>query len=255
MHPHTTLILTLTTLSAALTLTPHAPTHTFCIEPYTSYWQSGYKTVFFTHPAAPYNFSILTGYMRFYPPVLAAWLHEKGFHIANASALTPHDLCGWAPGEPVVRDGRRHGVISWKHTHTTDASLAAPRARPQRAARIPLAPAALAGAAHLPQDPLLDTVRAVLRDNTPDADRFYYLSLLLATACGSLVAALLFYGLAGLAALRARARSATLDKDQGVELEAVKVHALDDAVLRREGVVRTAVEAPPPVYSVDGAGR
>ncbi|KAJ8117317.1 hypothetical protein OPT61_g1459 [Boeremia exigua] len=237
------------------TSAPHtAPaTSPLCIEPYTGNWQANYNTVFFHHPADPhFTFTIATRYVKFYPPVLATWLEEKGFHTLNASAVPASARCGWTPGETVIRNTRQHGSIHWKRA----VDVPSPPSNSSRTRDILSSPLDNTS----PHPATLSTIRAILHDNSPDADRYYAMTVLLGTACGTLAVSLLFYALAACAVLvqkRRRERSAT---NEDVELQPFKPHGLSGAGMRRfeaEGGKQgeEGSSEAPPVYSVDGAGR
>ncbi|KAJ4989440.1 hypothetical protein SVAN01_05165 [Stagonosporopsis vannaccii] len=276
MHSCITTLLAILAVSSALTLDPsassshlrHQPAqHTFCIEPYANQWDAGYTSIFFHHPAEVlFNFTIVTRYMRFYPRAITAWLKEKEFDIANASTIPRPELCGWITGEEVMRNGRQHGLVYWKRKAvSTNASTTK---------TVPQSPVPILSSPR-PQDATFATIRSVLYNNAPDADRYYLMTVMLGTACATLACMLVFYGLAGYAALRQK-RKSTPD----IELDQIKVRELSGAGMQRfdadgaaEGL-KSVVEIhspgtadghqasagsrstePPPVYSVDGAGR
>lgn len=272
MHSCITTLLFLLAATSALTLSPstnssrlrHQPApHKVCIAPNTNQWDAGYTSIFFHHPAEPlFNFTIVTKYMRFYPRTITAWLQEKAFHTVNASTIPRPELCGWLPGEDVLRNGRQHGTVYWKRT-AVSAHSAPTKAGLQ-------SPASLLGPPR-PQDATFATIRSILFNNAPDADRYYLMTVMLGTACATLGFMLVLYALAGYAALLQKRKGVPSVVD--VELDQIKLREVSGAGMQRfdaggdgEGpkvVVdivspgtagRTSTE-PPPVYSVDGAGR
>ncbi|KAJ4379073.1 hypothetical protein N0V86_005114 [Didymella sp. IMI 355093] len=283
----TTLLLMLASLSSALDMSdPHqpplpalqsstAPAST-CLERFTTYYYASYNYVFFNDAADPdFNFTIVTSYLKFYPATLAQWLGEMKFSVAAKSYVTDDWLCGWHLDRPVVVDDRRHGTIGWKRNdlHSRiDAFDSGNSSSPAGVYR-----------SHVPHDgPIkpshltMARVEAVLRDNAPWADIYYFRCTMLGAACGILGSALAWYGLLGFAAMRRQNKKLKASADSGdIELDQIKVHGLsgsggmqrmdDDGApkfdIETTKAVRssplsstTSVAYPPPMYTLDGAG-
>lgn len=258
-------------------LTPQPPLG--CLTQHTTYYEFPSKTLLFTAPNDPnFTLSITTQYPFFYPRVLSAWLEEKRFTLLNASTLTDAALCGWTSGGSVAVHGRRHGQIRWKRTLDSDA------------------PSTTTSQPHVPHDtPMkpsretLNTVKSILRENTPHADILFLRVVMLQVACGLLAFFFAYYLLSSCALRwqRRRQRKAVDEDKEGVELDVIRVHGLSGEGMRRLdeaertgceqmeeerteaeqpvfGIVVTKPDAasstgsvadPPPVYSLDGAGR
>lgn len=249
-----------------------------CLNRYTNYWDATENHVLFTDPKEPhFNFTILTTYLRFYPSTLTQWLEEKGFHVYNASSIPDSQLCGWISAGPVQVEGRVHGMIGWKYIHhylrtsipnTGNSSLRTVLPRHHIAAHMNTTP----------NDETLRRVQAILRANSPDADIYYFTSLMLSAACGTLGIAIIFYGLLLFNELRKTRRAP--DDSQDIELDQIKVHNLSGSGMQRMDArdvaavpkftveitasapgglgassVGSSVADPPPVYCVDGVGR
>ncbi|KAJ4340203.1 hypothetical protein N0V95_007584 [Ascochyta clinopodiicola] len=285
----TTLLFILATLSSALIVPsqvlpslklPSPPTHqpSTCLARYSNYFDATESYVFFNSPnETHFNFTIVTKYLKFYPKTLAQWLHVSGFQVVNASTLPDSELCGWLSAVPVEVNGRLRGTVGYRYSghrktvvaDTGNASLQTitPRHHVYN---------------HMntrPSDQTLRTVTAILRANAPDADTYYAMTLLLGSACGFLGFVVISYGLVLTLELNKRMRAPLTDMED-IELDQIKVQDLSGAGMRRmdaEGGMegpkftieitrppvtgtarsstKTSVADPPPIYSVDGAGR
>lgn len=252
---------------------PSPPTHkpTFCFSRYKSYWDATQNNVFFHSPTeSQFNFTIATKYLKFYPRTLAQWLEVDGFRVANASSMPDAELCGWMFTEAVIVDGIVRGTVGYKYSgreNDTD-QVSLPRV-PRH--HIP---------AHMHKrldDETLHKIEAILRNNSPDADIYYFKTIMLGTACGTLGFAIVFYGLMLWSELQRRTRQVRHDAED-IELDQIKVHDLSGSGMQRMDTdsngpkysvervapvaaassvssVHTNVADPPPIYSVDGAGR
>ncbi|KAF1933381.1 uncharacterized protein M421DRAFT_88607 [Didymella exigua CBS 183.55] len=247
-----------------------------CIERFTTYFYASYNYVFFNDPAEPeYNFTIVTSHVKFYPATLAKWLEEREFDVLTKSRATADWLCGWHIEKPVVVDGRRHGTVGWKRNPAflNTSSLHAGDASSLKAApRQVIPPYTSIRPRHL----TLERVEAILRDNTPYADIYYFRCMMLGMACGMIAGTLVWYALMGFAEMRRRDKKLkAARKSDDIELDQIKVHDLsgagmermdanrDDGLELRIEIVKptsdppsgSSVADPPPVYTLDGAGR
>lgn len=219
--------------------------------------------------------------MKFYPHTLNQWLEEYDFSIVNASTVPDKELCGWMGAGYVEADGHIRGTVGWRHNGlhpkivvrdfgNSSSAKALPRAYvpPQPTLR--------------PGDKTIDTATSILRQNAPDADVYYFMTLMLGAACLTLGFAILFYGLIIYFEMDRRTREAG-KKSADIELDQIKVHNLsgsgmqrmdsdiddDDANTPRVNIEITkshtsnstsvsgtgSVADPPPIYTVDGMGR
>lgn len=236
-----------------------------CLTRYKSYYESAYQTIFFNHPDEPhFNLTILTQYTQFYPHTLEAWLLERGFTVFNATSLADDDLCGWVDWGSVEIQGRRHGQLGWKRVRSYTGN-------------------STSGVAYTPHDaPIkpgratLDDVVAILIDNTPHADVYYARCFMLQVGLGLLGACFAYCVLASFAIHRQRKKEQKASQGaEGVELEHIKVHDLSGSGgmqrMENDGTAgpgfdieiakaspssnSSRLSGPPPVYTVDGAGR
>ncbi|XPS99424.1 hypothetical protein M3J09_008601 [Ascochyta lentis] len=256
---------------------PSPPTHhpSTCFARYTNYWDATENYVFFNSPnETHFNFTITTKYLKFYPKTLAQWLEASGFHIVNASTIPDSELCGWLSGASVQSNGRIRGTVGYKYNRAvvdvgSDASLRAMVPRHHIATHMNTRPSAQT----------LHRITTILRENAPDADIYYFMALLLGTACSMLGFIVVAYGLVLSVELSRRTRAAPADVED-IELDQIKVHDLSGAGMRRMDAdgeedgpkftieitapaaasasvssARTSAADPPPIYSVDGVGR
>ena len=216
--------------------------------------------------------------MKFYPKTLAQWLKVNGFQVVNPSAIPDSELCGWRSAETVIIDGRVRGTIGYKYTRVYPNIGTTNTGNSSLQARVP-GHHILIDTNTRPSDETMRRVEAILRDNSPDADVYYFMTLMLGTACGTLGFAIVFYGLVIYGELRRRAQNVNRDSED-IELDQIKVHNLSGSGMRRMStddgtdgpkfeieIIRTDrpnstgisatsnVADPPPIYSANGVGR
>ena len=287
-----TLLFILATLSSALNLYPLEETSTLapptpptftqvptCFARYSNYWDASKNYIYFNSPnETHFNLTITTKYMKFYPKTLAQWLKVNGFQVVNPSAIPDSELCGWRSAETVIIDGRVRGTIGYKYTRVYPNIGTTNTGNSSLQARVP-GHHILIDTNTRPSDETMRRVEAILRDNSPDADVYYFMTLMLGTACGTLGFAIVFYGLVFYGELRRRAQNVNRDSED-IELDQIKVHNLSGSGMRRMStddgtdgpkfeieIIRTDrpnstgisatsnVADPPPIYSANGVGR
>ncbi|KAF3038170.1 hypothetical protein E8E12_008004 [Didymella heteroderae] len=286
------LVLVLASLSSALEISaPHqppllalqsttAPIST-CIERFTAYYYASYNYVFFNDPADPeFDFTIVTSHLKFYPHTLAQWLEERNFTVVAQSYAEDDWLCGWHVDRPVVVDGRRHGTIGWKRNdlrsksdtlNSGNFSTAGATSRSYVPHAGPIKPSRLT----------IARVEAILRENTPWADMYYFRCMMLGIGCGMLGLSFVWYGLMCYAEVRRQQKKlrGSTDSDD-IELDQIQVHDLSGSGMERmdkdehteapkfdiemakpnavklsPSSIGSSVADPPPMYTLDGAGR
>lgn len=261
----------------------HPPTQaTSCLDRFTNYWDATENYVFFNAPDEPdFNFTIITKFLKFYPGTLAHLLEAYKFRIVNASSIPDSELCGWIGAGYVEVDQHIRGTVGWKYSdlgrktdtpnfgNTSWVAVSRQHVPPYTTPK--------------PTDKTLTKIKTILKNNAPDADIYYSTTLVLGAACGTLGFAIVFYGLLLYSEMERRTKAArsreACEGSEDVELDQIKVHNLSGLGMQRMdsqdasntrrfemGVTkpeapssvrmpRSRVTDPPPIYSVDGAGR
>lgn len=285
----TTLLLTLTSLTSARNLAHHADNLwgtsqmqqvDGCLSTDYSLWRTG-EYIFFNAPDEPkYDFAISTSYAEYYPATLEHLLNAHNYRSRSKSDVIGAELCGWWDAGAVLVNGRHHGSILWKYSdlrrkpHVPDFGNSTSWSANEREHVPP----------HLsmrPDDAVFKLVLDILVQNVPYADMLYGWALGLGYACG-LLGVLLFVQTLKLFVERNVDLNPFQDaqKSDDIELENIMVHGLSGSGMQRmttrdDGVdgrksdidITTPTSAystsssrgkaadPPPLYSVDGAGR
>jgi hypothetical protein len=251
-----------------------------CLDLSRNTWGKSLSRGFFNHPNEPnFNFTIATTYDVFYPNTLSNLLVAYGFIPENAIDVPESERCGWWGAGEVKVNGRVHGNVLWKYSDF-QRSTAAPTlenltsweaiSQDQASLRLTIRP----------RDQTLNIINTILVKNAPDADVYWSWTTALGFICGMLSTLLLFQMLkfyVNPTVVDERVDHETLP---GIELDKIRVHSLSGSGMQRlhrddyakrpaftiepaESAARNSyassfgggIADPPPIYSVDGAGR
>ncbi|KAF2630410.1 hypothetical protein BU25DRAFT_257457 [Macroventuria anomochaeta] len=242
------------------------------------FWPGAAAYVFFNNPSdLSFTYAIATSYDVYYPQTLSHLLHAHNYTIRSKYDVQDSELCGWWYAGTARVDGRHHGNILWKYSDL--------RRKPdvpdfgnfrswEASSRDHIPP-------HLsttPNDATFNFVRDILVENVPNADIYYNWATL--WSCASGILGMLALQLALKCWTDHEMRKQDSESSSDIELDEIRVHSLSGSSMQRmdmDDYVKTpsfAIEItkpdaaspipsrtastiadPPPIYSVDGAGR
>lgn len=224
-----------------------------CVDPSDTWNKNAY--IFFRSnnlDDAPFNFSISTRYIRFYPATLQHLLQASGFSVASKHSVDRSEYCGWRDEGAVKAKGITRGHISWKYNDL-------------RIKRAPLNSGEKSmwyadQEAHVPphvsQSPSNRTITfivSLLLDNGPYTDIYFNWALCLAMLCIISTSYLLVDMVCKVARALRNRKMALMNKAENhddIELTTINSH-------RASGLksFESTRSEPLPLYSVVDAGR
>ena len=283
----TTLLLILATLSSARYLEPYGETWSFsdmqlvdgCLD--TSYGLYSWfprARVFFDDPNdVNFTYAIVTAYNEYYPETLSNLLRAHNYTTRSPYAVHDNELCGWWDAGVARVNGRIHGSILWKYSdlrRKTDVPDFGNFTSWSASTRDHIPPHHTTAG---PSDTTFNLIRDILWQNIPNADIYYNWATLWSMTTA--ICAMLAFQLA----LKCYSDHETKTRDSGssdIELDEIRVHSLSgssmqrmdmdddtkmprstieitkpDALSSASSLVTPTIADPPPIYSVDGAGR
>lgn len=284
-----TLLFILATLSSARNLKHFGETWSFddmrlvdgCLDTSWGLYSWFYRArVFFDDPSdLNFTYAIVTPYTEYYPGTLTNLLEAHNYKSKSPYGVHDNELCGWWSAGTARVDGRVHGSILWKYsdlrrkTNTPDfhnftswkASTGDHIPPHHTEAR--------------PSDATFTVIRDILWENVPNADIYYNWATLwsiMTGICGMIAFQLALKCYADYEAKRRDSESS----DDDIELGEIRVRDLSGSSMQRmdgedytktpgftieivkpDNLSSTSLPAtptitdPPPIYSIDGAGR